>query len=191
MADRDYIINSHLKELHGSTFEIVRGEPDITGWKVIGLNNREIGKVHDLIFDEIAYRVKYVIVDVNGKPLNLVSRLVLVPIELVELLTSDKVVVVSGLTVGHLASLPTYEKDKITTNAEHSIGSVFNTVPEPVHAENTAYDRSYQPQPRDREEKYYRPKTEVVARASKDEIKEEIHQVKDKVKKIEDDLDRL
>ena len=190
MANKDYIMSSHLKELHGSEFEIAHDEPDITHWRVIGLQNQEVGKVHDLIFDEVTHRVKYLIVDVNGKPLNLLDRLVLIPIELVELLTDDKIVVVSGLTVGHLASLPTYEKDRITSVAEHSIGTVFNNAYDPVRVDNSRDARPYQPQVQD--EKYYRPRTEVIEKTSgKEEIKENIQQVKDTVKKIERDLDKL
>jgi sporulation protein YlmC with PRC-barrel domain len=186
MTDKDYIINNHLQELRGnSKYEIVHGEPDIIGWRVIGMNNQEVGKVHDLIFDESTNRVKYVIIDVDGKPLNLVSRLVLVPIELVEMLTGDKVVVVSELTVGELATLPTYEKDKVTTETEHAVDTVFHNAGVNVHADGTG--NAYQPPVRD--ERYSRPKTEVVER--KAEIREDIKQAKETIKKIEQDLDKL
>lgn len=186
MTDKDYIMNNHLQELRGnSKYEIVHDEPDIIGWRVFGMNNQEVGKVHDLIFDESTNRVKYAIVDIDGKPLNLVSRLVLVPIELVELLTGDKVVVVSELTVGELASLPTYEKDKVTTETEHAVDAVFHNAGIHVHADDM-HD-AYQPPVRD--ERYSRPKTEVVER--KAEIKEDIKQAKEKIKKIEQDLDKL
>jgi PRC-barrel domain len=190
MANKDYIINNHLKELRGSEFEIIRDEPDITNWRVIGLQNQEVGVVNDLIFDEVGYRVKYIIVNVYGKPLNLISRLVLIPIELVELLTEDKLVVVSGLTVGHLAALPTYEKDKITTVTEHSVNTIFNNVGETVYVDDSGNARLYQPHAQN--DRYYRPKTEVVEKTSvKDEMKENLQQVKETVKKIEKDLDKL
>jgi hypothetical protein len=82
MLDTEYEYNDHLKELHASEFEMADGEPDIRNWKVIGLQNQEVGKVTDLLFDEISRRVRYLIIQINGKPLNLISRSVMVPVGL-------------------------------------------------------------------------------------------------------------
>ncbi len=99
MLDTEYAYNDHLKELHASEFEMADGEPDIRNWKVIGLQNQEVGKVTELIFDEISRRVRYLIVQINGKPLNLISRSVIVPVGLADLLTDEKVVLLSGFTI--------------------------------------------------------------------------------------------
>src|SRR5580765_5720234 len=113
MSETEYAYNEHLKELHASEFEMADGEPDIRNWKVIGLQNQEVGKVSELIFDEVSRRVRYLIVQINGKPLNLISRSVLVPVGLAELLIDEKVVLISGLTINHLATLPAYEKGRV------------------------------------------------------------------------------
>jgi len=188
MSNNEYITHSHLRELHGSEFEIVRDEPDIRNWKVIGLQHIEVGIVNDLLFDEVSYQVKYLIVDIYGKQLNLIPRLVMIPMGLVELLPDEKLVVVSGLTVGHLASLPTYEKGKITTVTEHAIRTVFTT------AGGVAYPDDYQnsnyiPQPASND-KYYKPKMEVVEKTSfKEEMRDNLKQVREKVQKMENDLE--
>lgn len=190
MSNNEYIGNSHLKELHASEFEIVKGEPDIRNWKVIGLQHIEVGIVNDLLFDEVSYRVRYLIVDIFGKQLNLISRMVLIPMGLVELLTDEKLVVVTGLTVGQLASLPTYEKGKITTVTEHAIHTVFANADGVVYQDDLEHT-SYRPRPASNE-KYYIPKTEVIEKASfKEEMRDNLKQVKETVKKMEDDLEKM
>ncbi len=114
MSAKEYVYNSRLKELHASDYEMVKGEPDIRGWKVNTVQNQEIGKIVDLLFDEVSKRVRYLIVDLNGKPLNLLSRNIIIPVGLAELHRAEKVVFFPELTVAHLASLPTYEKGRIT-----------------------------------------------------------------------------
>ncbi len=122
----EYVYNDHLRELHSSEFEIAVGEPDIKNWKVIGLQNQEVGKVEELLFNDLSHRVRYLIVNINGKPLNLISRSVLIPVVLVDLLKDEKIVLLRGLTVGHLASLPAYDRGKISRETELEIREVFN-----------------------------------------------------------------
>ncbi|HEY1872549.1 MAG TPA: PRC-barrel domain-containing protein, partial [Chitinophagaceae bacterium] len=73
MLHQDTAYIEHLKELHSSEYEMASGEPDIRNWKVVGLQNREVGKVEELLFNEVSHRVRYLIVNINGKPLNLIS----------------------------------------------------------------------------------------------------------------------
>ena len=67
----------------------------------------------------------YMVVDINGKPLNLISRSVIVPMGLAEIDRKENLVIIPALTVGHLASLPAYEKGKISIDTENTIRSVF------------------------------------------------------------------
>ncbi len=97
------------------------GEPDIRSWKVTALHNQEIGRVTELLFDDVSHRIRYIIVELNGKPLNLVSRTVIIPSGLAVIHEKEKLVAFPGLTVGHLASLPGYEKGKITIETEREI----------------------------------------------------------------------
>jgi len=125
MSKEKVISNENLKELHSSGFEIRDGEPDIRGWKVKAAHSQEIGKVDDLLFDTDSLRVRYLIVDLDGKPLNLLSRDVLIPIGLAELDKEDNIVLLPEVTVAHLASLPDYKKGELTIETERAIRTVF------------------------------------------------------------------
>jgi hypothetical protein len=103
------IINGNLKELHSSGFEVKDGEPDIRGWKVKNDKDQSIGKVDELLFDTQSLRVRYLVLDLDGKPLNLVSRKVIIPIGLVALDTKEDLVFLPEVTVAHLATLPEYK----------------------------------------------------------------------------------
>ena len=127
MTQTEYVNSDHLRELHTSDFEIATLVNPISGhWKVIGLQNKELGRVEELLFHDISHEVRYLIVNLDGKPLNLVSRLILIPCGLVDLLRDEKLVLVNGLNIGHLASLPTYEKGKISRQTELEIRDVFS-----------------------------------------------------------------
>ncbi len=119
------IVNGNLKELHSSGFEMRDGEPDIRGWKVKNDQNKVIGKVDELLFDTESLRVRYLILDLEGKPLNLVSRDVIIPIGLAELDKADNIVLLPEVTVGHLATLPEYKKGHITIATEREVRHVF------------------------------------------------------------------
>lgn len=124
MAEK-IIVNGNLKELHSSGFEMRDGEPDIRGWKVKNNKGLVLGKVDDLLFDTDSLRVRYVILDLEGKPLNLVSRKLIIPIGLAELDRPDKIVLLPEVTVGHLATLPEYKKGNVTIETERQVRTVF------------------------------------------------------------------
>jgi hypothetical protein len=119
------ILNGNLKELHSSGFEMRDGEPDIRGWKVKNDQNQVIGKIDELLFDLESLRVRYLILDLEGKSLNLVSREVIIPIGLAELDNENKVILLPEVTVGHLASLPEYKKGNVTIDIERQVRHVF------------------------------------------------------------------
>lgn len=119
------IINGNLKELHSSGFEIKDGEPDIRGWKVKNDAGQVIGKVDELLFDTQSLRVRYLILDLDGKPLNLLSRKVIIPIGLVALDIKEDLVFLPEVTVAHLATLPEYKKGHLTIETERQVRNVF------------------------------------------------------------------
>ena len=83
--------DEHLVELGGSDFEIADGEPNIKGWKVRSPEGLKIGEVDELLFDPGALKVRYLVIDLNKKELNLDDdRKVLVPIGVAELHTGDR-----------------------------------------------------------------------------------------------------
>jgi len=130
-----------LTELSKSDFEIADGEPDIRGWKVKSLDGRIVGEVIELLFDPLSRSVRYLVMHIEGKSLNLVSRNVLIPIGLADIHEEIDEVTVPTVTVGHLASLPTYKRNSIDPAIEKSIRSVFSG--ENVSAPGAAIDYDY------------------------------------------------
>ncbi len=193
MSTKEYVYNDHLKELHASEFEMRKGEPDIRSWKVTALHNQEIGRVTELLFDDVSHRIRYIIVELNGKPLNLVSRIVIIPSGLAVIHEKEKLVAFPGLTVGHLASLPGYDKGKITIETEREIRDVFAPSKGIVyHDEDYNNPERLYSREQNRGDNTFLYDTEVVEKASlKDDIKENIERVKQSVRKMEHDVDNL
>ncbi len=139
MAEEKIVLNDDLKELKSSGYEMAEGDPNIRGWKVRTDNDLAVGKVSELLFDIRYSKVRYLVVDVDGKPLNLLSRDVLVPIGLAELDENNKLVMVPDLTVGHLASLPEYKKGEVSFHTEREIRGTF--LPDDPDRMNNLRDR--------------------------------------------------
>jgi|GEM_PF-1753207 len=125
MSNEHPAINENLKELRSSGYEMVKGEPDIRGWQVVDSRNVTIGKIKDLLFDVASKKVRYLIFDLDGKPINLMSRCIIVPVGLAELDATENVVYFPDITVGHLASLPEYKANKVSYQVEKQIRDVF------------------------------------------------------------------
>lgn len=52
-----------LKEL--KDYKVAKEDPDVRGWMVLGRDGRTVGKVHDLLVDTGAMRVRYLDVDLD------------------------------------------------------------------------------------------------------------------------------
>src|SRR5664279_6596693 len=128
MNKETIVINDHLQELRSSGFEMVKGEPDIRGWKVFNSNAVPIGKIKELLFDVVSKKVRYIIMELDGKPINLLSRDVIIPVGLAELDQTENMVYLPDVTVGHFATLPDYKKGKVTFKTERDIRDVFMPV---------------------------------------------------------------
>jgi uncharacterized protein (TIGR02271 family) len=117
---------TRLKELGGSDFEIVDGEPNIKGWDVKDVSGKRIGEVDELIFNQDTYKVLYLVVDLDNNEFGLDDdKKVLVPIGLAELHEKDDEVILPGVTATQLSALPAYEKDNITSQTESAIRTAF------------------------------------------------------------------
>ncbi len=148
MAKEKITVNKNLKELHSSGYEVRDGEPDIRGWKMRTVGNLEIGKVKELLFDTVSLRVRYLVVALNGKPLNLLSRNIIIPIGLAELGEKDNYVLFPQVTVAHYASLPKYKKGEVAIETERAIRTVFAptqgvTYKDPDYNDPEFYDNEY------------------------------------------------
>jgi len=131
--------NDRLQELGGSDFEIADGQPDIKGWDVTDVTGTYIGEVDELIFDTVARKVLYLIVDLEENELNLDPRKVLVPIGLATLHEKDDEVILAELTSHYLSSLPAYEKGKISPAIESTIRNTFTGLAAAVASGATSY----------------------------------------------------
>jgi len=200
MSNNKVTYNNNLVPLHESGFEMVDGDPDIRNWSVVASENQLVGRVSELIFDQVSRRVKYLVIDVNGKPLNLISRHVIVPIGLADIDKKENLVVIKALTVGHLASLPSYERGKISVDTENVIQSVFMRTPGVGYVgQELGYrpdlsDEAYVNQNNDRHYESGGTATADVAKDKsilKEEIRDNIIRVKETVKKMERDLEKL
>jgi sporulation protein YlmC with PRC-barrel domain len=116
----------NLVALSTSGYEIVSDEPDIRKWKVRNTDGRILGVVDDLIIDKQSRKVRYIVLDLNGKSLNLLSRKILIPIGISHFDELDDIVVLPNVTVEHLATLPGYNKGKITVDEERKIRNIFS-----------------------------------------------------------------
>jgi hypothetical protein len=127
MSEKEY--RNNLVELSKSGYEIVPDEPDIRKWKVRNTEGRILGIVDDLILDKDLRKVRYIVLDLDGKPLNLVSRKILIPIGISQFDDIDDVVVLPVITVEQLATLPTYT-GRIRRDEERKIRRLFSA-PDP------------------------------------------------------------
>lgn len=193
MTTTEHVYNEHLKELHSSEFEMSSGEPDIRNWKVIGLQNQELGRVTELLFNEVSHRVRYLIVNLMGKPLNLISRSILIPIGMADLLKEEKVVLLKGITIGHLASLPTYEKGKISRETELAVRETFSPGNSGSYRENNLEDdEEFYNNEYFHNDRYAYSRADVIEKKSaKDEIRENIERMKESVKKMETEVEKM
>jgi len=138
------IHSSKLVELGNSGYEIVADEPDIRKWKVTNADGKILGIVDELLVDRELHKVRYIVLSIQGKPLNIVSRKVLIPIGIAELDPVDDIVILPTVTLEHLATLPEYRKGKLTIGTERRIRNIF--VPSSIPADydvNAADDAFY------------------------------------------------
>lgn len=118
-----------LLELYNSGYEIADGEPDIRGWVVRNLEGRSLGTVHELLFDPAAEKVRYLVIDLKAKGLNLVDRKIIIPIGIAEIHEIGDDIILPTITIEHLATLPDYRKGKLDINTERNIRKILTGTP--------------------------------------------------------------
>ncbi|RYF88953.1 MAG: PRC-barrel domain containing protein [Chitinophagaceae bacterium] len=145
---------NRLEELNGSNYQIVEGEPDITGWDVIDGQGHRIGEVDDVLFNPQTRDVRYIIVDLSENELDIVEdKKVLVPIGIAELrdeydddtletdtitevgvnddavddeeALDEEIVFLPSVTAEQLLALPAYDKDSLSPEYETCVRNVF------------------------------------------------------------------
>jgi hypothetical protein len=116
---------SSLRELRGSGYEIVDGEPDIIGWSIRDASDRKIGVVHDLLFEPQQQKVIYIIAHLKDNDYDLERRKVLIPIGLAELQENNDHVILNTVSPWQIRALPTYDKN-MTDRDEQDIFAIFS-----------------------------------------------------------------
>jgi len=177
----DRIDKYRLIELRKSDFEIADGEPDVRGWKVKNNNGQTIGEIVELLFDPFTQSVRYLLVHIDGKPLNLISRTVLIPIGLADIHEEFDDVILPKITVGQLASLPTYKRNSVTPVVEKNIRAVFSGEPvAPVSGDvivdtPSDNDHFYEHEHFDEDRMYRHRRKQIVSDESIPVVEEKVH----------------
>lgn len=131
MADRNRDTahggDSGLARLHDlSDYKVADGDPDIRSWHVKTADGRKVGKVHDLIVDTRAMKVRYMDVELDRKELSLDSeKHVLIPIGGARLDDEHDDVRLGTIGATQLMSAPSYDHGELTHDVEDRTRSAF------------------------------------------------------------------
>ncbi len=114
---------TYLEELRSSNFEIADHQPDINGWEIVDSLGNELGEVQDIIFDSREQKVRYIVASLDSDMISDVedqqnSRLVLIPIGILQLDEDDDEVIVPNASAALLATVPEFEPGKTISPAE-------------------------------------------------------------------------
>lgn len=106
-----------LQKLKDSDYQVVDGQPDIDGWRILNSEQEEIGSVHDLLFDPATRKVRYLIAHLSQEIGTTNANLVLIPIGMAELHATDNEVSLPTITAGQLNQFSPYPYDALRNNA--------------------------------------------------------------------------
>lgn len=118
---------SPLNELHD--FKVVDGEPDIRGWDVLDSDGGKTGKVHDLLVDTAAMKVRYMDVAIARALLDDDEhRHILIPIGMARLDDENDAVRLTRLSQAQLLTMPSYHHELLDREEERSMLGLFGTL---------------------------------------------------------------
>lgn len=119
-----YTSLNRLRELRGSGYEIIDGQPNIIGWVIKDSYDNRIGIVDDLLFDPEQQKVRYIIANLKDNAFDLDKRKVIIPIGNAELHeTKDDVIL--PISRWQLRALPSYSQ-RMTEYDERDINTIFS-----------------------------------------------------------------
>jgi sporulation protein YlmC with PRC-barrel domain len=96
-------------------YEVADGYPEIRGWDVRDSADRSIGRVHDLLVDVGALRVRYLDVELAPKfAAAEADRRVLIPVERVDLDGTGDQVLLPGIDAAHVRELVPHARRGVT-----------------------------------------------------------------------------
>jgi hypothetical protein len=132
---------SRLRELRGSGYEIVDGEPDIIGWSIRDAGDRKLGVVHDLLFEPEQQKVRYIIANLKDNDFDLDRRKVLIPIGVAQLHENNDNVILNAVSPWQIRALPAYDKH-MTAQDEGDIFTIFSTTNSTIATTNSQLNQN-------------------------------------------------
>jgi hypothetical protein len=116
---------SRLTDLND--YRVAEGDPDPRGWDVITGDGHRIGNCIELIVDTQMMEATYIDTDIDEKKLNLeaVDRHILVPVEAARLDRAKRNIVVDGLFLKDVGSVPLYSGLPLTSDSEEQIQAAY------------------------------------------------------------------
>lgn len=119
--------DSGLARLHDlSGYKVADGDPDIRSWHVKTADGTKVGKVHDLIVDTRAMKVRYMDVELDRKGLDLKDdKHVLIPIGGARLDDDNDDVRLGTIGAAELRNAPGYDHDALTPETEDRVRHAF------------------------------------------------------------------
>lgn len=107
-------------------YKVAAADHDIRGWDVVTSDRRRVGVVDDLIVDEAAMKVRYVVLKVDHKVLETKSdSYMLMPIAGAALDPDDKRVYLEDVDSERLLTIPAYDHRRITRGYERVVRDMF------------------------------------------------------------------
>ncbi|BAU54709.1 DUF892 family protein [Mucilaginibacter gotjawali] len=114
-----------LRELADSSFMVVPGTTDITGWSVLDQRGQVIGEIAGLLFDEHDASVRYLIIALRENADYHAKRIV-VPVGLAKSRPADLTIILPEVSDGQIAALPAYEGvSRLAPDVEMSIRNLL------------------------------------------------------------------
>lgn len=120
-SDRRLLLLSEMKR-----FRVSKDDADIRGWDVVTSDKKRIGKVHELVVDTVAMKVRYLDIDVDGSILETKKNShILVPIAGAQLDDDDNRVYLEQISLTEVTALPPFDHRPITREFESNIAGWF------------------------------------------------------------------
>lgn len=142
--DRKNNRGNRLKELDHSDYKIAENQPKIDNWKILDTSGKKVGKVKDLIFDEHALKVRYIVTNLKNGDLIDEDKNVLIPIGQAQLDRENERVVVPNINRELLTGLPHYKKvDDLTHEDESRIRNSFAGTTAGTYDREKFYDHDH------------------------------------------------
>lgn len=129
MARRDNDLNrdKHLFRLGElDDYKVASDDPDVRGWTIVDRDNREFGKINELIVDPDQEKVRYLDVVARHDRASADEEHLLIPIGVARIDDEDNRVIVRDINSEFLNSYPPHRGDEITRDYEYEVVERFN-----------------------------------------------------------------